>query len=819
MKAILRFAALLSLIFAADFIRAEEPVHVSGRYPHLVMSNKQGECGTGAVVEWAGKLWAITYAPHKPEGSDDKLYEIDGDLTQVIRKESVGGTPAARLIHKESNQLLIGPYLIDDKRNVRVIPPKKMFGRISAVARHLSDPENKVYYYDMEGLIYEVDVKTLDVKLLYKRAIPGWHGKGAYSAQGHLVVANNGEHPAASVDKFKPFDYQVKFEMDGENAGGLGDWDGKTWKLEERRQFTEVTGPGGILGSPTPDAPLWAVGWDKRSLLLKVLDGGAWSTFRMPKMDYSYDGAHGWHTEWPRIREVVPEKDGKSAKLLMNMHGGWFDFPKTFSAKDTSGLKPMASYLKITGDFAPWKDRIVFACDDVAASGFSSSGFDPMNSLNGQSQSNLWFSTWENLSAAGKPAGFGGPWIGDDVKANAASIPYLFSGFVQRVLHLSHDSDQAVAFTLEVDADGKGSWKEFQKISVPARGYAFHIFPADTAGQWVRLKTDRDAPNVSAYFHYGPGGGAIEDRSLFTSLADVGDMKPWTAAVMRAEGEGTLKLAVLANAVDGGGKPSDAKFFHVDGEMKATIPADEKAVKFLQEKVTIKKPIIQSDDASVIVIEEKARYRLPKSGTAYDKEWATGWPRVVREVVTERSLMNAGGSFYVLPRTHSGGIAHIKPVCTHNKRIVDFCSWRGILVLSGTRADAKADGHYFNFGGTDAAAGLWYGDIDDLWKMGKPKGKGGPWLNTMTKENMPSDPYLMTGYDKKTLKLSHDSTIFVQATIEVDFLATGKWEVYQTVEIPAGQTFTHEFPAGYSAHWVRVRIDRECRATAEFTYE
>src|SRR3954451_14993267 len=85
---------------------------VSGRYPHLAMFNKSGECGTGAVVPWADRLWVITYAPHLPNGSSDKLYEIDSALTLIIRPESVGGTPANRMVHRESSQLFIVQYAI-----------------------------------------------------------------------------------------------------------------------------------------------------------------------------------------------------------------------------------------------------------------------------------------------------------------------------------------------------------------------------------------------------------------------------------------------------------------------------------------------------------------------------------------------------------------------------------------------------------------------------------------------------------------------------------------------------------------------------------
>jgi len=37
--------------------------------------------------------------------------------------------------------------------------------------------------------------------------------------------------------------------------------------------------------------------------------------------------------------------------------------------------------------------------------------------------------------------------------------------------------------------------------------------------------------------------------------------------------------------------------------------------------------------------------------------------------------------------------------------------------------------------------------------------------------------------------------------------------------VPPGETARHEFPEGYSAHWVRLIADRPCTATATFAYE
>ena len=126
---LIRFSALIIFHIAcspnqAPVSEATTYPQISGIYPHLAFYNSQGECGTGAVVLWAGKLWAITYSPHFPKGSDDKLYEITPNLDINIRFESIGGTPANRMIHNESNQLFIGPYAINDKGNVQAIPYK-----------------------------------------------------------------------------------------------------------------------------------------------------------------------------------------------------------------------------------------------------------------------------------------------------------------------------------------------------------------------------------------------------------------------------------------------------------------------------------------------------------------------------------------------------------------------------------------------------------------------------------------------------------------------------------------------------------------------
>jgi hypothetical protein len=182
-------------------------------------------------------------------------------------------------------------------------------------------------------------------------------------------------------------------------------------------------------------------------------------------------------------------------------------------------------------------------------------------------------------------------------------------------------------------------------------------------------------------------------------------------------------------------------------------------------------------------------------------------------------MYNIHGTFYLAPRDTGLPKAYrtlpIQPVATHNRQITDFCTWRGLLVLSGNRKSAKPDGHYFG----SKEAGLWFGAIDDMWKLGKPVGKGGPWNGAAVKAGVASDPYLMTGYDKKQVELSHDAAGEVTFTLEVDVDHSGVWHKYAAIKVPAGLKVTHEFPAGYNAHWVRVTADKACQAKAMFAYE
>ncbi len=542
--------ALLAAVLWPLCCLASTPKEISGIYPSLAMFNEEGECGTGAVVPWAGSLWVMTYAPHAPYGSSDKLYEITADLKQIIRPESVGGTPACRMIHEASNQLLIGPYLIDSKKNVRAIPPKTMPGRLTGLAAHLTDPQHKVYYATMEEGLYEVDVHSLEVRCLiqneefYKATssvekypdaidsrLPGYHGKGLYSGQGRLIYANNGERSKAA-------------EVDPKTtSGALAQWHGSgDWHLVRRNQFTEVTGPGDIFGNRKPSTdPVWSIGWDHRSLILMLLENGKWHSYRLPKASHCYDGVHGWNTEWPRIRDIGEDD------LLMTMHGMFWKFPKTFGTKTSAGIRPRSTYLKVIGDSCRWNDRLVFGCDDTAKSEFLNKR-PAKGGLTGpgQSQSNLWFAEPAILDRLGPVLARGGVWVDEAVPADTPSEPFLFAGFPRRSLFLRHSSNETVRFDVEVDETGSGNWKKIRSIDLAGGEAKWIELGNDIRGEWIRLRTDRDCTRATAWFQYsGEDKRPAQNAPLFEGLAGL-DSKKTLGGFLRTLSGGKKTLGLFS---------------------------------------------------------------------------------------------------------------------------------------------------------------------------------------------------------------------------------------------------------------------------------
>lgn len=798
------------------------PRQISGIYPNLAMYNKEGECGTGAVVPWAGRLWVVTYGPHQPFGSSDKLYEITPGLQQIVREESIGGTPANRMIHKESEQLFIGPYAIDRDGHVRAIPYEKMPGRHTGNARHLTDPAGMIYYGTMEEGFYEVDVKTLEPKLLYedqnvrrKRGddgsgmpvsglLAGVHGKGLYSGQGVLVYANNGE---AGPDALKRFDIP---------SGSLSEWNGKEWKLIRRNQFVEVTGPGGIYGNEHPGTdPVWATGWDNKSLLLGVRDHDEWSFYRLPKASHSYDGAHGWNTEWPRIRNIGTKN---APDYLMTMHGMFWKFPGTFSSENTAGIRPRSAYLKVIGDFARWNERLVFGCDDAAHNEFLNKR-RMKGDLEGagQSNSNLWFTSLGRPDELGPSTAEGAVWLEEAVEAGKSSDPFLFAGWERRASWVLNQGAEPVIFNFEADRNGRGDWFSIKTVKAMPGETVFVPFNADEKGEWIRVTSDRST-KATVHFSYTDASRFTKTPGpVFDGLATVDEIE-FSGGLLYGLGNDRRSLGVLSGQITDG-KFIESGYYELNSEMKLEKKEDPQTAGFIREKFAVGGDGISIEESSVLITDDQGRkWRLPLGAAKYTNYTQGNVFRLAREVVTERDLLNIHGTFYELPAENADGFAKIRPISSHNLSIHDFASYRGLLIMTGVGNASKGNEEHIIVS-EDGKASVWAGTIDDLWKLGKPVGVGGPWKNTLVEKDVPSDPYLIGFYDKKTVQLSHDAKGPVTFQLQVEPVGHGPWMLYKEITVPSGKTVEYVFPDAFQSRWIRLTSDSDCKATAWFTYE
>lgn len=447
-------------------------------FPHLTVSapgvGSRSETGIGALIPWADRLWAIGYVAHI-SGSGIGLYEIRPDLSWRLHPESVTGTFANRLVHWASNQVFIGPHAIDAEGSVRTIPALTGH-RLAATANHLTDAD-KVYFLTMEGLLFETDVHSLESELLFDLVQElDWddgaylHFKSAHSAQGRLVVANN--------------TYEEPEYLGTRSGGRLAEWDGTgEWQILERNPFIEVSGKQNLGAGAYYGNPLYAIGWDRASVILRVLHNGEWSRYRLPRGSHSWD--HTWNTEWMRLREVQTER------YLLDAFGLFYDFPSMVYGGKVWGIRPVSSHLRIIPDFVYWRGMLVLAGDQT-------------DNAVGQPQSGFWFGSIDDLASFGKPAGWGGVWRHEPLESGAVSDPFLMTGFDKKSVHIiRHDGQSGSAsFTIEVDPLGDGTWVQYKDLEVPSgNGYVHHEFPDGFSAHWVRVVVNGSVTASVEFFY------------------------------------------------------------------------------------------------------------------------------------------------------------------------------------------------------------------------------------------------------------------------------------------------------------------------------
>ncbi|MEI8195151.1 MAG: hypothetical protein WCI73_04510 [Phycisphaerae bacterium] len=457
----------------------ETPLVISGVIPSLAQVADFGpprsEIGIGGLMPWCGKMYVLNYVSHRRHtGTGTSLRVIDENLRMEIVPETRGidGTYANRMIHAKSSQLIIGPHVIDTSHNIRTVKELTEI-RLTGTALHLTNPD-LVYMLGMEGELFELNVNTLAcvlIKDLQKELSTECEGhvhfKDCYCCFGRLVVCSN--------------DYFEEDFKGQRQQGRLAEWDGQgPWRILERKPFVCIHGRTDFTDT------IFATGWDRASAILKVFTNHnqTWTTYRLPKASHTFD--HKWQTEWPRIRETEHER------FLMDHHGMFYELSPWAYEGRVWGIRPISTHLWVIPDFCTFRGLLVLGSDNASSM---------QNLLTAEPQSGLWFGKTDDLWNFGKPAGWGGPWWETPVIADAASDPYLMTGFDKKCLHLTHQAMSSVAFDVEVDFMGHGRWSRYATFEVAAGGYMHHEFPSGFSAHWLRIIPHANCV-ATAQLHY-----------------------------------------------------------------------------------------------------------------------------------------------------------------------------------------------------------------------------------------------------------------------------------------------------------------------------
>jgi hypothetical protein len=173
-----------------------------------------------------------------------------------------------------------------------------------------------------------------------------------------------------------------------------------------------------------------------------------------------------------RIREVETEH------FLMDIQGMFFELqPMAFEGR-IWGVKPVCQHLRIIPDFCSFRGMLALGGNETTPN-------NDNNAVVGQPQTGVWFGKTDDLWSWGRPQGWGGPWRKARVAAGVPSDPFLFTGFVRKVLHLVAATSINVA--IEIDFLGNGMWVRYERVNLTGGEYKMVTFPDAFSAHWVRL--------------------------------------------------------------------------------------------------------------------------------------------------------------------------------------------------------------------------------------------------------------------------------------------------------------------------------------------
>ena len=404
----------------------------------------------------------------------------------------------------------------------------------------------------------------------------------------------------------------------------------------------------------------------------------------------------------------------------------------------------------------------------------------------------------------------GSVWYNDTLSANTTSDPFLFSGWDYKSAWLKNDGKNSTSFSLMVDTDGKNTWQEVGRYDLKPNESLNIDLNNVASGEWIKVVSSE--PTIATVtFTYVDKNERVANQAspMFEGISSTSSNEAAINGLLYALGDDKRKLGVL----------SGNDYYELDEKMQLSRVDDEVNSRKINEHFQIAHKGVTVDNGSILVIDDKnKRWKLPLGDEFFNERLLNRKARLCREVATERDLFHCGGTFYELPAENAGGFSKMRPISSHNKDIHDFASYRGLLLLTGIDPEYRGDNKHIIFS-DDKKAAVWVGAIDDLWEMGRPTGKGGPWVDVDVDANVPSDPYLIARYADKSLELSHKSSSDVSFIVEADPTGDGKWLTYKCFTVKPNEVFRYDFEDGFEARWIRFVTDKAANVKTWLEYK
>ena len=277
-------------------------------------------------------------------------------------------------------------------------------------------------------------------------------------------------------------------------------------------------------------------------------------------------------------------------------------------------------------------------------------------------QSNLWFGRWDDLRGFG-PAGRLGRAVGRTTRSRPTSPPSRFCSPVS--------SAASSTWPTTARSRSPSHWKLTRPATATGPSCVGHRagprlrlprIPAGTAGEWIRLKTDRDVRIGDGLFPLLLRVIAAADPSLLRQPAAAGRQTRQSEGILQSAAGATMPLGFAATVIDESParprKPATTCWAKTCGSAARRRRGREELAHELGAAARLRGGRRVGHHA-----EPRRPPLSPAQGRrdVFSRPAASGWRRGIREVVTERNLMNIHGTFYEMPRREAGGLAKIRP--------------------------------------------------------------------------------------------------------------------------------------------------------------